>query len=310
MKLVTGNQPNKFSSHTTTLGQKQSTAENSQIPVIQTIDLKRFYIMGDIVVQALRGVSISIEPGEFTAIMGPSGSGKSTLMHLIGCLDTPTEGNLLIDGVSTRKLKEAKLAYLRNKKIGFVFQQFNLLNRISILENVETPLLYAGVSPRKRRKLALEALDRVGLGDRVKHRPTELSGGQKQRAAIARAIVNNPSLLMADEPTGALDTRTGHQILELFHELNTQGLTVLMVTHDPEVGDACRRVLTIRDGLISEEFTGNRPGTTASQHISQGIVTQEFNTGLDSGEDSPQLEASSPTTDPAQTQGKPTEVML
>ncbi|GAB6091600.1 ABC transporter ATP-binding protein [Spirochaeta dissipatitropha] len=242
------------------------------VPVIETRNIQRYYTMGTVVVQALRGVSISIATGEMTAIMGPSGSGKSTLMHLMGCLDTPTKGELLIDGVLTSRLKEARLAQLRNRKIGFVFQQFNLLNQSSILENVETPLLYAGIPLMKRRKLALEALDMVGLSDRVKHRPTELSGGQKQRAAIARAIVNKPSLLIADEPTGALDTRTGHQILELFSNLNQQGLTVLIVTHDPAVGDSCRRVLTIRDGLISEEFFGERPGTTAGMHIAQGIV--------------------------------------
>lgn len=244
----------------------------SSVPVIETRNIQRYYTMGTVVVQALRGVSISIAAGEMTAIMGPSGSGKSTLMHLMGCLDTPTQGELLIDGVQTSRLKEARLAQLRNHKIGFVFQQFNLLNQSSILENVETPLLYAGIPLKKRRKMAMEALDMVGLSDRVKHRPTELSGGQKQRAAIARAIVNKPSLLIADEPTGALDTRTGHQILDLFLNLNRQGLTVLIVTHDPAVGDSCRRVLTIRDGLISEEFSGDRPGTTAGMHIAQGIV--------------------------------------
>lgn len=241
------------------------------VPVIETLDLKRRYVMGEEVVHALRGVSISIQAGEFTAIMGPSGSGKSTLMHLIGCLDTPSEGELLIDGVSTSKLKETRLAELRNKKIGFVFQQFNLLNRASILENVETPLLYMGIPPRRRRELALEALERVGLGDRIRHKPTELSGGQKQRAAIARAIVTRPSLLMADEPTGALDTKTGDNILRLFQELNQQGLTVLIVTHDPSVGDSCRRVLTIRDGLISGEFFGEKPGTSASLQIVQAL---------------------------------------
>jgi putative ABC transport system ATP-binding protein len=245
---------------------------NMDIPVIQTRNLKRFYTMGEITVEALRGVSITIKTGEFTAIMGPSGSGKSTLMHLIGCLDTPTEGDLFIDGLNTANLKESKLAHLRNKKIGFVFQQFNLLNRASILENVETPLLYGGVGPKRRRQLAMNALEQVGLADRVRHKPTELSGGQKQRAAIARAIVSEPSLLIADEPTGALDTRTGHQILELFEQLNRQGLSVLMVTHDAEVGNACRRVLTIRDGYISEEFTGDRPGSAASLHITQGIT--------------------------------------
>ncbi|WP_052078747.1 ABC transporter ATP-binding protein [Spirochaeta lutea] len=223
-------------------------------PVIRTVDLEKTYQMGAVRVDALRGVSITINPGELTTIMGPSGSGKSTLMHLMGCLDTPSGGSILIDGESTARMRESQLARMRNRKIGFVFQQFNLLNRTSILENVAAPLLYAGVSLAKRKKLAVQALERVGLADRVHHKPNELSGGQKQRAAIARAIVTQPSLLLADEPTGALDSKTGHQILELFQDLNRQGLTVVMVTHDPEVGAMTRRTITIRDGLIESDI--------------------------------------------------------
>lgn len=248
----------------------QTKAPGETVPVVRTLDLQREYIMGEVRVHALRGVDIAIHRGEYTAVMGPSGSGKSTLMHLIGCLDTPSEGVLEIDGISTTRMTPNQLADLRNRKIGFVFQQFNLLARMSILENVETPLLYAGKAPKQRRELALAALDRVGLADRVKHTPAELSGGQKQRAAIARAIVTRPDLLIADEPTGALDTKTGHQILELFDQLNSEGLTILLVTHDSGVGDSSRRVLTIRDGLISGEFTGNRPGTAAARQITEG----------------------------------------
>jgi putative ABC transport system ATP-binding protein len=190
--------------------------------------------------------------GEFTAIMGPSGSGKSTLMNLIGCLDTPTTGHICIDGKDTAGMNDTELAYLRNRKVGFVFQQFNLLGKLSALKNVETPLMYTGYSPKLRKEIAIQALEKVGLGDRINHKPTELSGGQKQRVAIARALVGNPSILLADEPTGALDTVTGLQIMELFDQLNSEGRTVVFVTHDRNLGGQCRRQIHLRDGKIVE----------------------------------------------------------
>jgi putative ABC transport system ATP-binding protein len=203
--------------------------------------IKKIYQMGKVKVEALRGVSFYIDKGEFVAIMGPSGSGKSTLMHIIGCLDKPTEGNFVIGGKDVSKLNEDKLAEIRNKRIGFVFQQFNLLSRTSILHNVEIPLIYAGQKSKQRRKLAMQALESVGLGDRVKHKPNEISGGEKQRAAIARALVNDPLIILADEPTGNLDTKTG------------QGHTVIMVTHEAEVARHARRIIHLRDGLIEKD---------------------------------------------------------
>ncbi len=223
--------------------------QNNQ-PLIQIEDMTNIYQMGDIQVYALREVSFQIQPGEYVAIMGTSGSGKSTLMNMIGLLDRPTAGSYKIRGAEASELGKSKLADLRNQEIGFVFQQFNLLARINARRQVELPLFYAGFSGRRRREMALTALGRVGLADRAKHRPDELSGGQQQRVAIARALVNQPSLLLADEPTGALDTKTGAEVMNLFDELHQQGLTIIMVTHEPQVADRAERVITLSDGKI------------------------------------------------------------
>ena len=215
--------------------------------------IKKIYQMGKVKVEALRGVSFYIDKGEFVAIMGPSGSGKSTLMHIIGCLDQPTEGSFIIGGKDVSKLNDDRLAEIRNKSIGFVFQQFNLLSRTSILHNVEIPLIYAGLKTKQRREMAKQALVSVGLADRVKHKPNEISGGEKQRAAIARALVNNPLIILADEPTGNLDTKTGEEIMKIFYKLHQQGNTVIMVTHEAEVARHAHRIIHLRDGLIEKD---------------------------------------------------------
>jgi putative ABC transport system ATP-binding protein len=215
-------------------------------------DIVKTYVMGDQEVHALRGVSLDVADGDLVAIMGPSGSGKSTLMNMIGCLDQPSSGVYELDGVEVSALTDDELAHIRNRKIGFVFQSYNLLARMAAIEQVELPLMYAGVS--NRRALAAEALTAVGLGNRMMHKPTELSGGQAQRVAIARALVTNPSLILADEPTGALDTRSSVEIMALFQQLNQErGLTVVFVTHEPDVAAFTRRTLHIRDGLINSD---------------------------------------------------------
>jgi putative ABC transport system ATP-binding protein len=223
-------------------------------PIIQVRELTRTYQLGTMEVHALRGVSFEIERGEFVAVMGPSGSGKSTLMHLIGCLDTPTAGQYTLDGAAVEELDKDQLAAIRNRKIGFVFQQFNLLPRSTALANVELPLVYRGALDRAERyERAARALEQVGLADRMHHRPSELSGGQQQRVAIARALVAEPALLLADEPTGNLDSRSSDEILALFQELNARGITLILVTHEPNVARYARRVLTIRDGLLASD---------------------------------------------------------
>ncbi|MBO0995038.1 ABC transporter ATP-binding protein [Bacillus sp. SD088] len=215
--------------------------------------ITKVYGNGSLKVPVLHGIDLSIEDGEFVAIMGPSGSGKSTLMNIIGFLDYPTAGDYQLNNEKISAFREKQLAALRNRHIGFVFQQFFLLPRLNAMKNVETPLVYAGVSKRERKERAQQMLEKVGLGDRVKHLPNELSGGQKQRVAIARALVNNPSVIMADEPTGALDSKTSKQIMELFVQLNQEGKTVILVTHEEEVAAYANRVITLRDGLITDD---------------------------------------------------------
>ena len=222
-------------------------------PLIVAHGLVKLYQMGEEVVRALDGVSFAIERGGYAAIVGPSGSGKSTLMNLIGGLDQPTDGRLTIEGRDMGAMDDGELAIFRNRTIGFVFQSFNLLPRMTALENVELPLIYAGEAPRARRERAAELLTRIGLGERMDHRPTQLSGGQQQRVAIARALACRPAIVLADEPTGALDTHTGQEILALFRALNQEGATVVIVTHDTEIAAATRRVIEVRDGRIVQD---------------------------------------------------------
>ncbi|NLM97852.1 MAG: ABC transporter ATP-binding protein [Halanaerobiaceae bacterium] len=221
--------------------------------MLRVENLTKVYKNGEIEVEALRGVSFEVKTGEMLAIMGPSGSGKSTLMHLLGCLDTPTGGRYILDGNDVSNLKEDQLAEIRNKYIGFVFQQFNLLSRTSVLHNVEVPLIYNGVRKRERREIAKEMLEKVGLGERLHHNTNEISGGQKQRVAIARALVNNPSLLLADEPTGNLDSRTEKEIMEIFLQLHQQGHTIILVTHEKSIARYAQRIIYLVDGRISRE---------------------------------------------------------
>ena len=227
--------------------------------LIKTVNLSRNYYLGENIVMALRDISMTIEKGDFLAIMGPSGSGKSTAMNLIGCLDTPTTGQFLFDNVDVANLSADDLADIRNKQIGFVFQNFNLLARTSALENVQLPLMYSGISRSERKESAQRVLKEVGLTDRMNHHPSQLSGGQQQRVAIARALVNNPSLILADEPTGALDTRTGIEIMALFQKLNTSGITIIIITHEPDVAQFARRILRFKDGQIVEEEINELP---------------------------------------------------
>ena len=226
-------------------------AQSAPANLIDMHELTRVYQLGPQEIYALRGVNLIITPGEYVAIMGPSGSGKSTLMNIIGCLDTPSSGRYLLDGVPVETMNDDELAAIRNKKIGFVFQTFNLLARTTALQNVELPLIYAKIPRVERRQQAEEALIAVGLKDRMDHQPNELSGGQRQRVAIARALVNRPSLLLADEPTGNLDSQTGREILDLFRELHSRGNSIIMVTHEDDVAQEAKRVIHIRDGKIA-----------------------------------------------------------
>ncbi|MGT2951541.1 macrolide ABC transporter ATP-binding protein [Streptococcus cuniculi] len=221
--------------------------------LIKLININKSYKNGDQELRVLKDINLEVEEGEFLAIMGPSGSGKSTLMNIIGLLDRPTAGEYVLEDTEVSQISEGKLASVRNNQIGFVFQQFFLLSKLNALQNVELPLIYAGVAASKRKSLAQQFLEKVELGDRMTHLPSELSGGQKQRVAIARALVNSPSIILADEPTGALDTKTGDQIMELLTELNREGKTIIMVTHEPEIAEYAKRRIVLRDGVITED---------------------------------------------------------
>jgi putative ABC transport system ATP-binding protein len=226
----------------------------AEVPaVIQVEDVHKYYDLGETKVHALRGVDMKVEPGEFVAIMGSSGSGKSTFMNMLGCLDKPTSGRYILEGTDVSKLEKKDLAAIRNRKLGFVFQGFNLLSRTTALENVELPTLYAKVEKEERLKRAKEVLEMVGLGGRLDHFPSQLSGGQQQRVAIARALVNKPAILLADEPTGNLDSRTSVEIMQIFQELNEQGLTIVLVTHEPDIAQFAKRIVVFRDGKIRHD---------------------------------------------------------
>jgi len=222
--------------------------------IIEIVGLRKDYLVGDVIVHALRGIDLKVTEGEFVAVMGASGSGKSTMLNILGCLDKPTKGEYFLDGVNIKKLRSDDLAHLRNEKLGFVFQSYNLLSRTTALENVELPLFYnKKISAKERKELAIKAIEAVGLADRMHHMPNQLSGGQQQRVAIARSLVNDPVVILADEPTGNLDTRTSYEIMELFQDLNERGRTIVYVTHEPDIARAATRNVLFRDGLILQE---------------------------------------------------------
>ncbi|WP_353095354.1 ABC transporter ATP-binding protein [Tissierella praeacuta] len=221
--------------------------------MIKIENLKKTYKNGSISVEALKNINLIVEEGEFVSIMGPSGSGKSTLMNILGCLDKPTEGIYELDGESVQQMNDNQLAMIRNKKIGFIFQSFNLIPRINALKNVELPMIYAGISAKERKERAMKALERVGLEERMGHNPNELSGGQRQRVAIARSLVNDPAVIFADEPTGNLDTKSGNEVMGIFQQLNAEGVTIIMVTHEPDIAQHTKRMIVCRDGEIIED---------------------------------------------------------
>jgi putative ABC transport system ATP-binding protein len=283
--LTTSNSPARSSSGTT----------SNRMPTIRLDGVHKVYDLGEIQVHALRGVTMEIHPGEFVAVMGASGSGKSTLMNILGCLDKPTRGQYFLDGKDVSGLTKAELAKIRSQKIGFVFQQFNLLSRTSALENVELPTIYAGIPIAERERRAEEALKRVGLADRAGHFPSQLSGGQQQRVAIARALVNNPSLLLADEPTGNLDSRTSIEIMDILQNLNSQhGLTVVIVTHEPDIAQYAKRALEFRDGKMKKDVM-----------IQRRSIASEILPTLPSVADEDELEASAGHAPPSGPNGNP-----
>jgi putative ABC transport system ATP-binding protein len=236
---------------------REHTMPRDPPPALVIQDVVKTYVMGDSEVHALRGVSLTIDRNDYVAIMGPSGSGKSTLMNVIGCLDTPSSGTYLLEGESVGSMSDDELAEIRNRQIGFVFQTFNLLPRANVLHNVELPLVYAGVPRDERRRRAEAAIARVGLADRAHHRPNELSGGQRQRVAVARALVGNPSIILADEPTGNLDSRTGAEIMGMFDELHASGQTIILITHEDDIAAHAHRIIRLRDGMIESDVTGS-----------------------------------------------------
>ena len=253
--------------------------------MIRLEDITKIYKMGENEVRALDGVTLHIKPREFVSVIGPSGSGKSTLMNMIGCLDVPTSGKYMIDGVDASKMSDNQLADLRNHKIGFIFQQYNLLSKLSALENVELPLIYRGIPTAKRKEMAMEALEKVGLADKAMHKPTELSGGQQQRVSVARALSANPSLILADEPTGALDSKSGIEIMNMIHDLHKDGNTIIIITHDLNIAKQAERIITIRDGKITSDIDNSHDMADATNVKGSDIGDAENGKTADFGGD-------------------------